>query len=89
MLYTYGYFPYTIHMTAPARLPAAVRPRGPFAADRCPERSAGKRHDRSGRRIFETAREAFKRGENSRALELVDQALKEMPDDPALHEFRG
>ena len=37
---------------------------------------------------FEMVREAFKGGDYSRALELVDQAIKEMPDDPALHEFR-
>ena len=35
---------------------------------------------------FETAWQASKRG--IPALERVDQAIKAMPDDPSLHEFR-
>jgi len=38
---------------------------------------------------FDTAREAFQAGDYARALDLVDQALKSMPNDSALHEFRA
>jgi tetratricopeptide (TPR) repeat protein len=38
---------------------------------------------------FENARTAFKNGDYSGALDLTDQALRQMPNDPALHEFRG
>jgi tetratricopeptide (TPR) repeat protein len=38
---------------------------------------------------FDSAREAFKGGDYSRALDLVDQALKTTPNDAALHEFRA
>jgi hypothetical protein len=38
---------------------------------------------------FDSAREAFKGGDYSRALDLVDQSLKSMPNDATLHEFRG
>ena len=38
---------------------------------------------------FDAARDAFKAGDYAKALELVDQAIKTMPNDPTLHEFRG
>ena len=38
--------------------------------------------------VFDSAREAFKAGNYSRALELTDQAIRQMPNDAALHEFR-
>jgi tetratricopeptide (TPR) repeat protein len=38
---------------------------------------------------FDAAREAFKAGNYNRALELTDQAIRQMPNDAALHEFRG
>jgi tetratricopeptide (TPR) repeat protein len=38
---------------------------------------------------FDAARDAFKAGDYTRALELADQAIKQMPNDAALHEFRG
>jgi tetratricopeptide (TPR) repeat protein len=38
---------------------------------------------------FDSAREAFKAGNYSRALELTDQAIRQMPNDAALHEFRA
>ena len=37
---------------------------------------------------FDSAREAFKAGNYARALELTDQAIRQMPNDAALHEFR-
>ncbi len=38
---------------------------------------------------FDSAREAFKGGDYARALDLSDQALKQAPNDPVLHEFRA
>ena len=38
---------------------------------------------------FDAAREAFKAGDSKQALALVDQALKSMPNDATLHEFRA
>jgi tetratricopeptide (TPR) repeat protein len=38
---------------------------------------------------FATARQSFKRGDYESALILIDHALKLMPNDPALHEFRA
>jgi tetratricopeptide (TPR) repeat protein len=38
---------------------------------------------------FDAAREAFKAGNYTRALELTDQAIRQMPNDAALHEFRA
>ncbi len=38
---------------------------------------------------FDGARSAFKAGDYKQALSLTDQALKSMPNDPTLHEFRG
>ena len=39
--------------------------------------------------VFDSAREAFRGGDYAKALELVDQALKSMPNDATLHEFRA
>jgi len=38
---------------------------------------------------FEQAREAFKQGDYANALSLTDQSLRQMPNDPTLHEFRA
>jgi tetratricopeptide (TPR) repeat protein len=38
---------------------------------------------------FDSAREAFKAGDYAKSLELVDQAIKTMPNDATLHEFRA
>jgi tetratricopeptide (TPR) repeat protein len=38
---------------------------------------------------FDSAREAFKAGDYAKALDLVDQAIKLMPNDATLHEFRA
>jgi tetratricopeptide (TPR) repeat protein len=38
---------------------------------------------------FDAAREAFKSADYPRALDLGDQALKQAPNDPVLHEFRA
>ncbi len=43
----------------------------------------------SAQKVFEAARDSFKAGDYGRALALADQALAMLPDDPALHEFRG
>jgi len=38
---------------------------------------------------FAQARDAFKAGDYTKALELTNQALQEVPNDTALHEFRA
>jgi tetratricopeptide (TPR) repeat protein len=38
---------------------------------------------------FDQAREAFRQGDYSRALDVTDQALRQVPNDPTLHEFRA
>jgi tetratricopeptide (TPR) repeat protein len=38
---------------------------------------------------FDQAREAFKAGDYARALDLVDQTIKALPNDADAHEFRG
>jgi len=38
---------------------------------------------------FDQARAAFKQQNYDQALSLVDEALKDMPNDAVLHEFRG
>jgi hypothetical protein len=43
----------------------------------------------SAHAIFESAREQFKSGQYGRALMMADYALAELPNDPALHEFRA
>jgi len=39
--------------------------------------------------LFDGARDAFKSGEYARALDLVDEAIREAPNETALHEFRA
>jgi hypothetical protein len=38
---------------------------------------------------FDRARDAFKAGDYAAALELTDEALKGVPDDPVVHEFKA
>jgi len=38
---------------------------------------------------FDAARDAFKAGEYARALDLIDQAMRQTPNETALHEFRA
>jgi tetratricopeptide (TPR) repeat protein len=38
---------------------------------------------------FDQGREAFQQGDYTRALELTDQALRQLPNDTTLHEFRA
>ena len=38
---------------------------------------------------FDQARETFKQGDYSRALDLTDQCFEQVPNDPTLHEFRA
>ena len=48
-----------------------------------------KRSSSQATTVFDSAREAFKDGDYTRALELVDQSLKTTPNDATLHEFRA
>jgi tetratricopeptide (TPR) repeat protein len=38
---------------------------------------------------FDQARDAFKSGDYTAAIDLTDQALRQSPNDPTLHEFRA
>jgi tetratricopeptide (TPR) repeat protein len=38
---------------------------------------------------FDASRDAFKAGDYSKALELADQSIRQLPGDGTLHEFRG
>jgi hypothetical protein len=39
--------------------------------------------------VFDQARDAFRQENYAQALDLVDQALRRLPNDPTLHEFRA
>jgi hypothetical protein len=43
----------------------------------------------SAEQVFSSARDSFKAGDYPRALALADQALVQLPNDTALHEFRA
>lgn len=45
--------------------------------------------DQEALAVFERARSAFKAGEYEQALRLTDQALRRLPTDATLHEFRA
>ncbi len=42
-----------------------------------------------GYQAFDRARDAFKAGDYAAALDLTDEALKDVPDDPLVHEFKA
>jgi hypothetical protein len=42
-----------------------------------------------GYQAFDRARDAFKAGDYAAALDLADAALKDVPDDPVVHEFKA
>jgi tetratricopeptide (TPR) repeat protein len=42
-----------------------------------------------GYQTFDRARDAFKAGDYAAALELTDEALKDVPGDPLVHEFKA
>jgi tetratricopeptide (TPR) repeat protein len=42
-----------------------------------------------GYRAFDRARDAFKAGDYAAALDLTDEALKDVPGDPLVHEFKA
>ena len=42
-----------------------------------------------GDQAFDRARDAFKAGDYAAALDLTDEALKDVPDDPLVHEFKA
>ena len=42
-----------------------------------------------GYQAFDRARDAFKAGDYAAALDLIDEALKDVPGDPLVHEFKA
>ncbi|MCL4854080.1 MAG: tetratricopeptide repeat protein, partial [Bryobacteraceae bacterium] len=45
--------------------------------------------EQAGYRLFDQAREAFKRSDYRTALKFAEQALQKVPNDPVLHEFNA
>ena len=89
--YNWGYRPYVNPYVVVAQQPAAVaaapvldysqplptsEPPAPETAD-------------PALQTFEAARAAFKGGDYDGALRMTDEALKTLPDDAAIHEFRA
>ena len=54
-------------------------------SDRQQDGAAAERGDQT----FDRARDAFKAGDYAAALDLTDEALKDVPDDPLVHEFKA
>jgi tetratricopeptide (TPR) repeat protein len=70
--------PITVYQTAPQADAAA--PTQPAAAPAPSDETM---------KSFDAAREAFASGDYNKALDLANQALKAMPNDAAVHEFRA
>jgi tetratricopeptide (TPR) repeat protein len=65
---------------------AVIDPAGPINVDSAPpDPSAAD----SSEPVFSAARDSFKAGNYQRALELIDQVVKETPNAPVAHEFRA
>jgi tetratricopeptide (TPR) repeat protein len=92
-LYNWGYSnyanPYYVNIPVAVGQPVAAFPYDysqPIDTQAAPPQEAV---SDEATQAFDAAREAFKAGDNKQALALVDQALKNMPNDPTLHEFRA
>jgi tetratricopeptide (TPR) repeat protein len=90
MVYDWGYSTYSnpYYDSSAATAPQSIvydysQPINPTTA--APEETAAEQ----ALSQFENARVAFKNGDYAGALDLTDQALRQMPNDPALHEFRA
>ena len=59
------------------------------AADQHPGRAARSGREQPGDHMLRLGAGAFKAGNYPQALELTDQAIRQMPNDAALHEFRA
>jgi tetratricopeptide (TPR) repeat protein len=57
------------------------------ASDSKPPEPATTAGEQAGYRLFDQAREAFRRADVRGAQKWVEQALKQLPNDPVLHEF--
>jgi tetratricopeptide (TPR) repeat protein len=90
MLYHYGYShffnPYAGAIQGVALRPVAHDYSQPLEAQGTPPPKAATDQAAMG---FDIAREAFRRGDYSSALDLADHALRSTPADPILHEFRA
>jgi tetratricopeptide (TPR) repeat protein len=76
---TYNYSePITVYQTAPQD---AAAPNQPAATQPAV--------NEVGMKTFDAAREAFAAGDYKKALDLANQALKSMPNDATVHEFRA
>ena len=90
MLYQYGYSryhnPYHDETAVADKQPVAYDNSHPLNAQSAlPPKLATDRAVST----FKSARQGFERGDYESALILVDHALKLMPNDPTMHEFRA
>jgi tetratricopeptide (TPR) repeat protein len=99
--YSYAYTysnPYYVAAASPAydySQPIVINtyntPSADASADAAPQQTAAATAQASpteeGYRLFDTAREAFTAGDYARALQLDEQAIGAIPNDPVLHEF--
>ena len=72
--------------------PAETTPTAPAPTESAPAPPAAQPEDptvKEANRLFEAARNAFKGGDYARAQEQVEKAIKLLPSDPTLHEFRA
>ena len=58
-------------------------------ADRTKTASDSSAAEERGYQAFDRARDAFKAGDYPAALDLTDEALKDVPGDPLVHEFKA
>ncbi len=94
MLYNWGYSNYPIPITAAAATAGTTAVQQPIIYDygQPIDATAAPPDDSVANQAvstFDQAREAFKQGDYAHALDLADQSLRQMPNDPALHEFRA
>ena len=92
---SWGYWPYTnpySTMVTPvvANYTVPYDYSLPINTDTTPAQDAGTQTTtQAAMGVFDQARDAFKAQNFDQALQLVDQAIKQVPNDPALHQFRG
>jgi tetratricopeptide (TPR) repeat protein len=86
MLYDWGYStyynPYVVAVSQPVvyDYTQPINPTAPAPESTVADQAVG---------LFDRGREAFRQGRYTEALDLDDQALRQLPNDPALHEFRA
>jgi len=75
--------------TSAAEKPAAPAATGAESQQEIQNYLVKSPQEKSGLKSFDAASDAFQAGHYDQALKHIDQALVDLPYDPALHEFRG